>query len=102
MGELLWEAAACAHLVRVCLRELMRCWLQCTINDVLDFRQLDQGLMMLRPEPVAVGDLVSSTLAHCRSFFLPSIDMDFCVAPPDATIMADRRRLVQVLANCLR
>ena len=70
------------------------------ISDLLDTGRIDSGTLSVSPEPSAVADLVEGA----RSAFLTGngrrgIVVDLAVDLPP--VMADRRRIVQVLNNLL-
>ena len=70
------------------------------ISDLLDTGRIDSGTLSVSPEPSAVADLVEGA----RSAFLAAdarrgLVVDLAVDLPP--VMADRRRIVQVLNNLL-
>ena len=70
------------------------------IADLLDAGRIDSGTLSVAPEPTAVADLVE----RARSAFLTgepgrSVAVDLADGLP--AVMADRRRIVQVLNNLL-
>ena len=74
--------------------------MQSLIADLLDTGRIDSGTLSVSPEPSAVADLVEGA----RSAFLSAdarrgLVIDLAVDLPP--IMADRRRVVQVLSNLL-
>ena len=74
--------------------------MQSLIADLLDTGRIDSGTLSVSPEPSAVGDLVEGA----RSAFLSAdtrrgLVVDLAVDLPP--VMADRRRVVQVLNNLL-
>ena len=74
--------------------------MQSLIADLLDTGRIDSGTLSVSPEPSAVADLVEGA----RSAFLSAdarrgLVVDLAVDLPP--IMADRRRVVQVLSNLL-
>ena len=70
------------------------------ISDLLDVARIETGMLSVTPEPVEVGDLVDEakntflTGGGRRNF---TIDMELDLP----WVMADRRRIVQVLGNLL-
>ena len=70
------------------------------ISDLLDVARIETGMLSVTPEPVDVGDLVDEakntflTGGGRRNF---TIDMELDLP----WVMADRRRIVQVLGNLL-
>ena len=74
--------------------------MQSLIADLLDTGRIDSGTLSVSPEPSAVADLVEGA----RSAFLSAdarrgLVVDLAVDLPP--VMADRRRVVQVLSNLL-
>ena len=70
------------------------------ISDLLDTGRIDSGTLSVSPEPSAVVDLVEGARSafltgHGRRGIVVDLDVDL---PP---VMADRRRVVQVLNNLL-
>ena len=70
------------------------------ISDLLDVARIETGMLSVTPEPVKVGDLVD----EAKNTFLTgggrrnlTIDMELDLP----SVMADRRRIVQVLCNLL-
>ena len=70
------------------------------ISDLLDAARIETGMLSVTPEPVAVGDLVD----EAKNVFFTgggrrnvTIDMELDLP----RMMADRRRVVQVLCNLL-
>jgi signal transduction histidine kinase len=76
--------------------------MECTVNDVLDFRKLDANLFKMSPQRVDVGAVVDSICRHCRSFLLPNVDLQYRVLPRGAWASVDARRLHQIVVNGLR
>ena len=73
------------------------------INDVLDLARIEAGSMSTSAEPVEIGALVAETLPMLQT--LAAERAVTLVAPPvgarGAWVLADRKRLKQVLANLL-
>ena len=70
------------------------------IGDLLDVARIETGALPINPEPVSVAALVD----RARNTFVSSggrnnLDIDF--APDLSLVMADRRRVVQVIGNLL-
>ena len=70
------------------------------INDLVDMMQIESGTMSVTPEPTSLEDLVE----QARETFLSqgvtnSIAVD--LAPELPRVMADKRRMLQVLNNLL-
>jgi signal transduction histidine kinase len=73
------------------------------IDEILDLARVESGKMPVKPETVAIGDVVEEAVDLVRAIAerqglsiaaLPAID-------PAMTVIADRVRLTQVLANVL-
>ncbi|MEO0458428.1 MAG: ATP-binding protein [Cyanobacteria bacterium P01_A01_bin.114] len=72
------------------------------INDILDFSRIEAGRLELRPEPLNVTDLVSSTVASLRSLAeQKQIELKTDITVSDPNIVNDPNRLRQVLTNLL-
>ena len=70
------------------------------ISDLLDAGRIDSGTLSVAPEPTAVATLVD----RARNTFLSAgggHDVLIDLAPDLPPVMADRRRIVQVLNNLL-
>ena len=70
------------------------------IHDLLDVARIETGALPIHPDPVAVADLVD----EARKTFLSGggrHPLRIELAPDLPPVMADRRRLVQVLGNLL-
>ena len=70
------------------------------IRDLLDVARIKTGTLQIDPEPAAVADLVD----EARNSFLgrgSRHSLQIEVAPDLPPVMADRRRIVQVLGNLL-
>ena len=70
------------------------------INDLLDLARIGTGTLQVNLEPAEVADLVD----QARNALLTVSEMDnvhFKLPPDLPTVMADRRRIVQVLTNLL-
>jgi signal transduction histidine kinase len=76
--------------------------MECTVNDVLDFRKLDANLFLMSVKPVHVAPLMEGICKHCRPLLLGSVGLQFRVQPPDARALLDPRRLHQILINGIR
>ncbi len=73
------------------------------INDVLDLARIEAGSMSTSAEPVELGALVAETLPMVQTL---AAERDIVLVAPagaagGAWVLADRRRLKQVLANLL-
>ncbi len=70
------------------------------IHDLLDVARIETGTLLIHPEPESVGDLVD----EARKVFSSGGNrhpLQIEMAPDLPRVMADRRRLVQVLGNLL-
>ena len=70
------------------------------INDLLDVARMETGTLLVNPEPTSLAELVDKA----RTSFLSSGGADNLriELPPDLPpVLADRRRIVQVLGNLL-
>ena len=70
------------------------------IGDLLDVARIETGTLPIQPEPVEVSTLVD----RARNTFLSSggrNNLDIDLAPDLPLVMADRRRVVQVIGNLL-
>ena len=76
--------------------------MECTVNDVLDFRKLDANLFKMSSKEVDVSAVVSRICHHCRSFLLPTVGLQYRVVPAEARACIDARRLHQIVVNGLR
>jgi protein-histidine pros-kinase len=70
------------------------------INDLLDLAKIQSGKVEVNLEPVSCRDVVQEVTTALR----PAVDskgleLTFTVAPEDATALADRRALSQILLN---
>jgi PAS domain S-box-containing protein len=72
------------------------------VDDLLDVSRVTRGLVTLARAPVAARTIVDEAIEQVRPMFEArrqrlAVDL----ATPDATVMGDKARLVQVLANLL-
>ena len=74
--------------------------MQALITDLLDVARIESGALAILPEPVALAVLVDTARGTFLSGSAPhAIEIDL---PPDLPpVMADRRRVIQVLLNLL-
>jgi signal transduction histidine kinase len=66
------------------------------VADLLDLSRLEAGVTMLRPEPIAVDDLIAAALAAFPDSRHPRIDVE-----AGLVACVDVDRLVQVLTNLI-
>jgi signal transduction histidine kinase/ActR/RegA family two-component response regulator len=72
------------------------------INDLLDIAKIDSGQMHLDTEEVDVAEAVQSVLSIMTPQFVKkSIRVESRIAPPGAMLIADLRKLKQILFNLL-
>ena len=71
------------------------------INDLVDVTQIEAGILTVNPEPTEVADM----LEEAREAYLledkASDSAELDLSPSLPRVMADRRRVLQVLANLL-
>lgn len=70
------------------------------VADLLDLARVDAGRAPLRPEPVAVLELLEEAVAQARVLERP-VRHTVLVEPPDLEVHADPARLHQLVANLL-
>jgi signal transduction histidine kinase/CheY-like chemotaxis protein len=70
------------------------------INEVLDLARIESGRLSLSPEPTAVRDLIGEAVSLIGPL-ADSAQIDLHLEVEDATVLADRQRLKQVLLNLL-
>lgn len=72
------------------------------VDDLLDVSRITQGRIELRPEPVAVGEVLEEVLAASRAAIESrGLQATLNVASGDLVVEADRVRLAQVVLNIL-
>jgi len=72
------------------------------VDDLLDVSRVTRGLVKLARAPVAARTIVDEAIEQVRPMFearRQHLAVD--IADPDATVLGDKARLVQVLANLL-
>jgi PAS domain S-box-containing protein len=72
------------------------------VDDLLDVSRVTRGLVTLARAPVAARTIVDEAIEQVRPMFearRQRLAVD--IAAPDATVLGDKARLVQVLANLL-
>jgi len=72
------------------------------VDDLLDVSRVTRGLVTLARAPVAARTIVDEAIEQVRPMFearRQRLEVD--LADPDATVLGDKARLVQVLANLL-
>jgi signal transduction histidine kinase len=76
--------------------------MESTVNDVLDFRKLEERTMVLYPAPEPLAAFVDGVCRQCRSFIREDVEVAYRVVPAGATACFDGRRVFQILMNGLR
>ena len=93
------DPAAATQFLRIIEEQAER--MEALITDLLDVARIESGELSVRPEPVALDGLVEAA----RSAFLSGSvrhDLEIDLPAELGWIMADPRRIVQVLLNLLR
>lgn len=76
--------------------------LSALINDILDIEKIESGQMEFRIEPVALRPFLESALVMNRMYAVRhGVNFRLEEPVPEAAVMADRDRLLQVLTNLL-
>jgi hypothetical protein len=82
----------------------VRLRLQCTVNDVLDFRKLDTGMFRMVPEEIHLWSFLERAMGQCQ-FYLQTasvtLNYRFGLDMSDH-VRVDGRRLMQLLTNGFR
>jgi two-component system phosphate regulon sensor histidine kinase PhoR len=92
------EEATCRRFLEIIDKETDR--LVKLTEDLLDLSQLESKRVSLDLEQVRVADVVFDTVARMRPL-AGSRDLELRAGQGDATVLADRDRLAQVLTNLL-
>ena len=71
------------------------------INDLVDVTQIEAGLLTVSPEPTEVADILDEAKETYLLEGKASNDVEVHVSPSLPRVMADRRRVLQVLVNLL-
>ena len=72
------------------------------VNDLLDVSRVTRGLVTLARAPVAARTMVDEAIEQVRPMFEARRQhLQVTLSGPDATVLGDKARLVQVLANLL-
>ena len=76
--------------------------MQSTVNDVLDFRKLNDGRFSYTPQAGDVHTALVATVRRGRTFVASGVD--YCYSIPDVGCMVymDRMRVMQILTNGVR
>lgn len=97
LGEL---AAEQAELISVAERNGQR--LLDLINEVLDIEKIESGRLALVPEPIALKGLLEESLRLNQGYADRfKVHLALVGEPPDVTVRADRKRLMQAMTNFL-
>src|SRR5690606_27464251 len=72
------------------------------INDILDIEKIESCKMRFDVKPVPLGPFLEQALQANRGFAAEQrVDMVLQPVPPEARVMADEDRMMQVMANLL-
>ncbi|HET8705767.1 MAG TPA: ATP-binding protein [Pseudomonadales bacterium] len=72
------------------------------INDILDLSKIEAGRLEIFPEPVAIVDLCNTSLAFIKEPAIKKgVSVSFVPDPKVSHVVADARRLKQILVNLL-
>ena len=71
------------------------------INDLVDVTQIEAGLLTVSPEPLEVADILDEAKETYLLEGKASNGVEVHLSPSLPRVMADRRRVLQVLANLL-
>ena len=74
------------------------------INDILDLSKVEAGKMTLEPEPVKIKDIIETGLVMIKEKTARhgiTVQTDFKECCYELTLMADKRKLKQILFNIL-
>ena len=97
LGDL---AAEQAELISVAERNGQR--LLDLINEVLDIEKIESGRLALVPEPIALKGLLQESLRLNQGYADRfKVHLALVGEPPDVTVRADRKRLMQAMTNFL-
>ncbi len=72
------------------------------INDLLDLSKIEAGRLELDLQPVGVNDICQASMVFVReTAHKKAIKLLYAIEQPDAMVLADARRLKQMLVNLL-
>ncbi|AFY69115.1 multi-sensor signal transduction histidine kinase [Thalassoporum mexicanum PCC 7367] len=72
------------------------------INNVVDIAQMDAGKICWEKEPIEMGNVINEAIATTATpSALHGLELNVNIAPNLPTIIADRKRILQVLNNLL-
>ncbi len=72
------------------------------INDILDVSKIESGKFELQPETLVVNDICNSSLNFVKQLAnKKSITVEYSSNPASSTLVADPKRLKQILVNLL-
>lgn len=72
------------------------------INDVLDIEKIEAGSMDFKLEPIALAEILERTVVENRGFGQEyGIELTFDNQAPDAIVLGDQDRLIQVYTNLI-
>ena len=76
--------------------------LQRLINDLLDLEKIAAGKIAFQPVPLSINTLIEAAVEANRPYARRHhVDFEIVEATPDARVMADEDRIIQVLTNFL-
>lgn len=72
------------------------------VDDLLDVSRISKGLILLRKEPLDLGDLVQDAVSDYRQVFTArNLSLDVAVPAAPLWVNGDRTRLCQIVSNLL-
>ncbi|HEX2197694.1 MAG TPA: ATP-binding protein [Burkholderiales bacterium] len=72
------------------------------INDLLDIDKIESGKLSLSPEPIALDEVVREAMVLNKAFGERfGVRFELAASLPGASVLADRKRLLQVMTNLL-
>lgn len=72
------------------------------MNDVLDFRRLDENTLALTFGCEVLQAFVDRSCRQCRAFVPDGMTLKYRVVPSGAVVEMDGRRVFQILMNAVR
>jgi signal transduction histidine kinase len=73
-----------------------------TINDVLDFRQLDTNMLRMQCEAHVLSTVVEDACRRGRDMLPPSVQLWCRISSPSSVVIVDARRITQIITHGLR
>ncbi|MBB3988920.1 ATP-binding protein [Croceicoccus naphthovorans] len=94
-GSLPDKAARLIQIARGNCERLVR-----LINDILDMEKIESGKMEMRLEPMALGPFLEQVVQDNQGYAdAHGVALELAPVSPNASVMGDRDRLMQVLTN---